>query len=279
MKTAMRVLPLVLLLGCEAGNTQPSRSGSSGVAAPQQGVRFDVAPPAVGQQRVHEKRAKTTLNLTVQGLPTQMKNSRLSRTHEALLGVEGDITTKMKVTVSEVSEEETVNGLKRDKPQPPTRGKTYVLHKTASGTEVLNESGASVPLLEKDAILEQFKTYGQKNPVSEALGSRAFAPGDRFEELETQLSDLEGFSVEKVEAKFRGKDALVITFDVSMTLGLSSPYAMTIALEGQMLHRASDGWPLSMKLDGDIQGASGGQPGIEVTGGHMSLEETVSYEG
>lgn len=272
------MLPLLLLLGCDAANKESANAGSSGAAAAQ-GLRFDVAAPVVGLKRVHEKRSKMTLDLEVQGLPAQMKNSRLSRTRETLLAVEGDVTTKLKVEVSEASEEETLNGAPREKPKNATLGKIYVLHKTASGTDVVSESGESVPLREKDVILEQFKAFGEKNPVLKELGNRAFVPGDRFEALETRLSKHQGLSVEEVEAKFRGKDGEVIMFDVSMRMAVSSPYAMTIALEGEMLFRASDGWPLSMKLDGDIKGAAGGQPGVKVTGGHMSVRDDVAYEG
>lgn len=271
------VASLLLLASCDAITSLASGDGSA--AANGKSVSFSVERPKVGTKRSRERVSMVTLNLKVGGLPTQVIGRSWARLSDEVLAVESDTVTKLKVTISEVGEEEAVNGVPREKPLSLTEGKTYLLTKSASGGEVTDESGGQVPLPEAEAVRARYVDFGSKDLVLDALASDALAPGQRLEALEQTLAKgLKGVEVDKVEAVFRGKADGRATFDISMTMISGAPYEMRTPLKGAMHFDDSNSWPLLLEVEGDIEGVAAEASQVQVTGGHMSIRLSNTYD-
>lgn len=209
-----------------------------------------------------------------------------------VLGVEGKVVTKKKLTYVEKTKRQTENGKEKVAAASPVAGKTYVLAWVSGKPQVTDEAGKPVPPEEEEVVLKSHKAFGKPDPVFEGFPSTAIHVGDEVptlrKALQENLADADDgkdhpeFVVESVKLTAIEKGAeLLAVFTLQITVQTPAdskePFAMKAKLGGTMKIRAKDAWLVGMELKGPLE-LEGRDPSFKVEGkGEMNMQFANAY--
>lgn len=296
----MRRVVFVLLCALSACKSQSSSDKPAIKAEPSAKVAGDltITPrmPAVGTKWQETRKNQMKLTMTIDiGAAKQtatLDDRETTIEKSEVLGVEGKLVTKKKVTYAEKTKFETENG--KDKPMvaSPLGGRTYVLTWADGKVQVSDESGKSVSAEEDELVRKSHASFGKPDPLFEGMPEGALHIGDDVPKLKAAIQEnltasddgkeKPDFHVESVKLASieRGTDTIGV-FDVVITVQTPStskdPFGMKADLKGTMRIRAKDGWLTAMDLKGPLE-LSGRDPSYNVSGkGEMTMSFTNVY--
>jgi len=295
-------LLLVLLVASLAACKDKSPAQQNGIqpdpsASAQAANVLTIVPrvPAVGtkwqETRKNQMKLTMTIDLGLARNSATLDDRETTIEKSEVLGVDGKIVTKKKLTYVEKTKVQSENG-KEKVATTPVLGKTYVLAMVAGKPTVTDEAGKSVPTEEEDVVLKSHRAFGKPDPMIDGMPEGAIRIGDDVPKLKKALQDnltdaddgkeRPEFIVNEVKLTGieKGNEPTGV-FSVKITVQTpkdsKDPFAMNATLTGTMKLRAKDGWLSGMELTGPLT-LQGKDPSLKVEGkGEMKMQFTNVY--
>lgn len=292
------LLAVVALVSCkdkapvQKDGIQPDLAAS---ATAVDGLTIVPKMPAVGtkweETRKNQMKLTMTVDIGAARNHATLDDRETTVEKSEVLGVEGKIVTKKKITYAEKTKVQSENGKDKSTPSPLV-GKTYVLAMVDGKPAVTDEAGKSVPAVEEELVLKSHRSFGKPDPMFDGMPQGAIRVGDEVPSLKKALQDNladsdDGkdhpeFIVDSVKLTTidKGND-LVGVFALEITVQTpkdsKDPFAMKAKLTGTMKLRAKDGWLTGMELKGPLD-LAGKDPSFKVEGkGDMNMQFANAY--
>ncbi|MBL8620390.1 MAG: hypothetical protein JNK64_03775 [Myxococcales bacterium] len=238
------------------GSAAPT-PGSTAVA-PADGITLPNTPRQVGD-KVTETEERTMVAKAEVG-PGQVIdfNSTEKRVEakEALAVVDGAIT-KLKVTYTTFTIDETVGGKPKAKPTP-TAGKTYVVWREGGELKVTYEDGSAPPADEIKAVSKSNRSVGKPDVLDKFLAGQVWKTGVKVDlpaDVLAEMNQAKGGDVEPsltaMSFTLQTADDAVATMAMTMTMAGKSPTGeMGIELAGTAKVDRKTGRPVEVAATG-----------------------------
>lgn len=292
------VLLAVALVSCKDKAPAPTPVSAPEIATSAKavdGLTIVAKMPTVGTKWQETRKNNMRLNMTVDiGVARNhatIDDRETTVEKSEVLGVEGKIVTKKKITYAEKTKIESENGKEKGAPSPLV-GKTYVLAMVSGKPTVTDEAGKSVPAEEEELVLKSHRSFGKPDPMMDGMPDAPMRVGEEVPKLKKALqenlsdaddgNDRPDFIVDSVKLTSIEKgDDLTGVFALEITVQTSAaskdPFAMKAKLTGTMKLRAKDGWLTGMEIKGPLE-LVGKDPSMKVEGkGEMNMQFANAY--
>jgi hypothetical protein len=241
--------------------------------------------PRVGTRSQVVNKQHTQMDIS--GFPTGLDGgtgveiSLEDKRTEEVLAVDGKTVRKVRVTYDAHTTSTDVPFGTPTKTTSPVVGHTYVVDATKGATDITDTKGKTPPFNELEVVKRDYDEVGEDDLLSAALPDTPVHVGDTAPALaEAFKANL----IRKSKMKLTGdvtarvdkvnNDEVTFAFSGKVSLEEGAAMNMTIPLDGKLVVRTSDGWPLEYSVGGPLTfGSDAGLSGK----GSISLSAKRTY--
>lgn len=238
------LLTLVLSVGLSSVGCKKKEEGSGAAAsasadspgliekvkeAVSNEVTLKPKAPAVGMKRQVDESSETNMQIKMGAREMNIVEKETAKRVEEVMAVEGNTITKMKVTYEIHSKESTEGGKTRKTPDL-LAGKSFLLESVKGKVNVTTDAGKPVAGPAKNALLKEYKTFGQQDKVEAALANRPLKIGEPVtgldevmtEQLKAAVDDgRSGIVVDPPKMTLKRKDGDFAVFEMAATVKMT----------------------------------------------------------
>jgi hypothetical protein len=251
----------------------PVPTAGDGLALPKQIVK-------VGEKSTEVEDRTMAMIVETPGKKVNVESVFHSEELKEVVAVDGVIASKIKITYKAISDVETADGKRKDKPSL-VAGKSYLVWREAGAVKVSLADGAKPSDAEIIAVTKDNRRVGRPDPFEEIVTGKTWKVGvkvdltaDELARINAEMAtDTTEPSTTAISITLLSNDATTAIFAMTMGMKLTGPKgSMSFALAGTHRLDLTNGHSLELAMTGPIEG----NLGVPVTG-TMTAKTLYSY--